>query len=159
MIKLLVAYDKNRLIGIDDKLPWDLPAEMEHFKEVTNGNNILMGQVTFDGIGRPLPNRKTTVLTLDREYRYDHEDVHVEYDINNVIDKYGNNPDEHIIICGGATIYKLFIPFVDEMIISEIEGEYTGNVYFPSWPKENFEVKERIPKEGFTVVIYKNINK
>lgn len=155
MIKLIVAYDKNRLIGIGDQLVWDLKEDLEHFKSTTVNKTILFGDVTFKGIGKPLPNRKTIVLTLDTSYNYDDDNVEVVYDINKIIDKYHNNPDEEIIIAGGATIYKLFLPFIDEMIISKVKGDFEGDVYFPEWEENKFELISSDDREEFTIEIYK----
>ncbi len=101
MIKLIVAYDKNRLIGIGDQLVWNIKEDLEHFKKETLNKTILFGDVTFKGIGRPLPNRKTIVLTLDTTYKYEHENVEVCYDFEGIIRRYHNNSEEEIIIAGG----------------------------------------------------------
>ena len=157
MIKLIVAYDKNFLIGKKDKLPWNIKEEFQHFKNETLNQTILMGDVTFKGIGKPLPNRKTIILTTNKEYNYSHEDVSIERDFELVVKKYkGNNKD--IIICGGSTIYKLFIPFVDEMIISEVKGEFQGDRYFPKWNKNQFILDKEQSHNDFVVKFYKRIN-
>ncbi len=151
MIKLIVAYDKNRLIGIGDQLVWDIKEDLEHFKKETLNKTILFGDVTFKGIGRPLPNRKTIVLTLDTTYTYKHENVEVCYDLNDIINKYHNNSDNEIIIAGGATIYKLFLPYVDEIILSEVKGDFKGDVYFPEWNQDEFNLIDTDDREEFTI--------
>lgn len=155
MIKLIVAYDPNMLIGKGDELVWDIKEDLEHFKKETLNKTILFGDVTFKGIGRPLPNRKTIILTLDKTFTYDHEDVTIEHDINNVINKYQGNEEEDVIIAGGATIYNLFLPFVDEMIVSHIKKEYDGDKYFTQWNKEQFEIISKKEYKEFDVITYK----
>ncbi len=155
MIKLIVAYDKNRLIGIGDQLVWDIKEDLEHFKKETLNQTILFGDVTFKGIGFPLPNRKTIVLTLDKDYKYEHENVEICNDMNKIISKYHNNENEDIIIAGGATIYKLFLPFVDEFILSEVKGEYEGDVFFPEWDQHNFDLISEEEKTEFTIKRFK----
>ncbi|NQX83200.1 MAG: dihydrofolate reductase [Mycoplasmataceae bacterium] len=155
MIKLIVAYDKNRLIGKGDKLVWEIKEDLKHFKKETENQTILFGDITFTGIGKPLPNRKTIILTLDKSFKYNHKDVTIEYDINNIINTYKNNNDKNIIIAGGATIYKLFLPFVDEMIISHIQSEYEGDKYFPKWNTKDFFVEFEEKHNGFIVKKYK----
>ncbi len=150
-IKLIVAYDKNRLIGIGDQLVWDLKEDLEHFKKETVNKTILFGDVTFKGIGRPLPNRKTIILTLDRTYKFDHPDVEVYYDFNDIIARYYNNPNEEIIIAGGATIYKLFLDYVDEIILSEVKGDFEGDVFFPEWDQSLFNISDIDEREEFTI--------
>ncbi len=154
MIKLIVAYDKNKLIGIGDQLVWNIKEDLEHFKKETLNKTILFGDVTFKGIGRPLPNRKTIVLTLDKTFTFDHEDVEVCYDMQEILDKYHNNPNEEIIISGGATIYKLFLPYVDQFILSEVKGDFEGDVYFPDWNQDEFELVKEDEREEFTIKVF-----
>lgn len=151
MIKLIVAYDKNRLIGIGDQLVWDIKEDLEHFKKETLNKTILFGDVTFKGIGRPLPNRKTIILTLDTTFTYEHENVEVCYDMNEILERYHNNETEEIIIAGGATIYNLFLPYIDEFILSEVKGDYEGDVFFPEWDQTKFDLTETEDKEQFTI--------
>ncbi len=155
MIKLVVAYDKNKLIGIGDQLVWNIKEDLEHFKAETVNQTILFGDVTFKGIGRPLPNRKTIILTLDTSFKYEHEDVEVVNDMNVILERYKGNKDQDIIISGGATIYKLFLPHVDEMVISHVKGDYEGDVYFPEWNESDFEVFNEDDREEFTIKRYR----
>ncbi len=158
MIKLIVAYDKNRLIGIGDQLVWNIKEDLEHFKKETLNKTILFGDVTFKGIGRPLPNRKTVVLTLDTTYKFEHENVEICNDMSDIINKYHNNPDEEIIIAGGATIYRLFLPYVDEFILSEVKGDFKGDVYFPEWNQNEFNLIEKDEREEFTIKRFERKN-
>ncbi len=151
MIKIIVAYDKNRLIGNGDKLPWSIKEDLEHFKNETINKTILFGDITFNGIGHPLPDRKTIVLTLDKKYKFLHPNVKICNDINDIITKYSNVKNNEIIIAGGATIYKLFLPFADEIILSEIKGEYYGDVYFPEWDIEKFNLVSKKEKNEFII--------
>ncbi len=157
MIKLIVAYDENKLIGIADQLPWSISDDLKQFKEYTIGKKILMGDVTFDGIGKPLPNRETIILTLDKTYKYEHENVSVENDLNKIVKKYQKNENEDIVICGGATIYKLFLPFVDELRISKIKNKFKGDVYFPEWNINEFELVDSFEYPEFILETYKRL--
>ena len=155
MIKLIVAYDKNFLIGKGDKLPWNIKEEFSHFKNFTLGKTILMGDVTFNGIKSPLIGRKTIILTKNKKYKFEHKDVSIETNYKKIVSKYENNKKEDIIICGGSSIYKLFLPFVEEMIISEVKGNFNGDVYFPSWNKELYNLSDVNHFNDFVVKIYK----
>ncbi len=157
MIKLIVAYDKNKLIGIGDQLVWNIKEDLEHFKKETLNKTILFGDVTFKGIGRPLPNRKTIVLTLDTSYSFEHENVEVCYDMQEIVNRYHNNDEEEIIIAGGATIYKLFLPYIDEFILSEVKGEYQGDVYFPNWEEDKFKLIEVDERNEFTIKRFRRL--
>lgn len=153
MIKLITAYTKDRLIGKGDQLPWRIPEELAFFKEETLGKTIVMGDTTFKGLPGPLPGRKTIVLTLDKTWTYDHEDVEIYNDIEDLMEKYQNS-EEDIYICGGATIYKLFLPFAKEIIISHIKGNYSGDVYFPEWDASEFDETQVIDNNYFTTIRY-----
>ena len=155
MIKLIVGYDQNKLIGKNNFLPWNISEEIEHFKNTTIGKTIVMGDVTFDGIGKPLPNRKTIVLTLDKKWNFKHKDVFISHNFKELVDKYKGSDKEDIYICGGSTIYKLFLPYVDEMIISHIKGEYKGDTWFPDWDKELFDIIKTKKYDNFTLKVYK----
>ena len=153
MIKLITAYTEDKLIGKGDKLPWSLPEELAFFKEQTLGRIMVMGDTTFKGLPGPLPGRKTCVLTLDKTWTYEHENVEVFYSIEDLLEKYQFSDDE-VIICGGATIYKLFLPFAKEIIVSHIKGNYSGDVYFPEWDETNYEQKVILENKNFTSIKY-----
>jgi len=155
MIKIIVAYDKNKLIGNGDKLVWNIKQELNHFKNTTLNQTILMGDKTFDGIGFPLPNRKTIILTKDLNYDYEHENVSVINDFKKIVNKYQKNPNKHIFICGGSQIYALFLPYADELYISEIKGEYIGDKFFADWNENEFDLLETVDYEEFTFKHFK----
>lgn len=152
MISLIVAYGKgNKVIGVNNQIPWHIKEEFAHFKSYTIGKTIIMGEQTFYSIGKPLKNRKTIVATLT-DFKYDHEDVSVTKDLFATIKEY-KNKDEELVVCGGATIYKLALPFVDKLVISEIKKEYNGDAFFPSF-EEDFELVSIEEKEEFVVKTY-----
>src|SRR3990167_10512279 len=74
-ISIIVAIGKNNEIGKKNGLLWNLPADMKHFREVTSGHTVIMGQKTFESIGRPLPNRRNIVITLDKNYSHNGVEV------------------------------------------------------------------------------------
>lgn len=153
MLKLITAYTQNKLIGKGDKLPWHIPAELEFFKNETMGKTIIMGERTFNGMPGLLPGRKTVILTLNKSFMYKHKDVEIFYSVEDLLEKYLDS-DEVVYICGGATIYKLLLPFAKELIISHIHNEYSGDVYFPEWDEENYYSETIFKNESFTTVKY-----
>ena len=94
-----------------------------------------MGKTTYMAIGRPLPHRKTIVVTRGE---LDDERVEVRHDLLETIQEY-KNKKEDLFICGGASIYKQALPYVDELIISRIPGKHEGETYFPSFDEYNFQ--------------------
>lgn len=147
MLSLIVAMDKNRVIGFNNDMPWHLPNDLRYFKEKTTGHTIIMGRKTFDSLGRVLPNRKHLVLT--RSERQFPEGVEVVHDIDDVLQYVNNNTDEEIFVIGGGQLFKMMLPHVDKMYITEIDEEFAGDVYFPSFKDAEWELtsKEKGPKD------------
>ncbi|WP_020060713.1 dihydrofolate reductase [Bacillus sp. 123MFChir2] len=128
MISLLVAMDKNRLIGKENQLPWHLPADLAYFKKVTMGHPIIMGRKTFESIGRPLPGRTNIILT--RNPNYEMEGCKVIHSINDV-KKMDEQMNEELFVIGGAEIFKEVLPFADRLYITKIEEVFEGDTFFP----------------------------
>lgn len=153
MISLIVAYSKNnKVIGVNNTIPWHIKEDFIHFKNYTTGKTIIMGEQTFLSIGKPLPNRKTIVATI-KDFKYDHEDVTISNDLFEVLKKYKDS-EEELVVCGGATIYKLALPYVDKMVVSEVKKEYQGDACFPSF-EEDFILESIEEKEEFVIKIYR----
>ena len=138
MLSTIVAIANNNVIGKDNKLIWHLPEDLKRFKQITTGKNIIMGRKTFESLGRVLPNRKHIILCNDMEMDIDNENVEILDDISK-LDKYINSDEENFVI-GGATIYKLLMPYVNKLYITKINQDFEGDVYFP-------EIKETEWKE------------
>ena len=137
MISLIVAMDKNSLIGNGKKIPWHLPADFAYFKETTMGRPIIMGRTTFESIGRPLPGRKNIVLSRGD---FSKDGVEVVNSLNQAFSLTKN--DDEVFVIGGAQVYKEALPIADRLYITFIEGDFTGDTYFPEvdW-NEWLEVK------------------
>ena len=151
MLKIIVAHDKNRLIGNGSLIPWHISEDFKHYKETTMGHKMIMGSVTFESIGKPLPGRTTIVLNYDKNY--DAQGCEVVTDYMELVNRYKDS-EEVVYICGGASIYKLFLPYCEELIISEIKGDYSGNVYFPEY-KDIFAPYKVDERKEFTIIYYK----
>lgn len=129
MLSIIVAIANDNVIGKDNKLIWHIPEDLKHFKEITSGHKIIMGRRTFESLGRILPNRKHIILCNDMEMNLDDENVEILEDIS-MLDKYINS-DEECFVIGGATIYKLLMPYSNKMYITKINQDFEGDVYFP----------------------------
>lgn len=131
-ITAIWAQDKNGLIGKGGGLPWSLPADLEHFKQTTSGHAMVMGRVTFDGMGRRvLPNRLSLILTKDKHYQVDHDRVLVFHSMGEVLDWY-HSQDKNLYVIGGSQIFSAFQPVLNQIIKTDIHGEFEGDVYFPT---------------------------
>ena len=123
------AQDEEGIIGKDNRLPWYLPAELQHFKETTLNHAILMGRVTFDGIGRRLlPKRETLILTRNSDEKMD--GVSIFNDIESVLDWY-QSQDKNLYVLGGKQIFQAFEPYIDEVIVTQVHASVEGDTYFP----------------------------
>lgn len=156
------AQDEKGLIGKGASLPWSLPADLAHFKKTTTGHVILMGRITFEGMGkRALPNRHTLVLTRDSSYQVNNERVTVVHSIEEVLSWY-ERQDKKLFVIGGSQIFKAFEPFVEELIVTAICGQFEGDVFFPEdfsleafdRVSETFRSKDSANPFDFTITTY-----
>ncbi|ATF13512.1 dihydrofolate reductase [Brevibacillus brevis X23] len=127
MISIIAAYDRNRLIGIDDNLPWNLPKDLAYFKEKTLGKVVIQGRKTFESFKKPLANRTNVILTSKSNYKA--EGCYVYNSVKDILNKHSNL--EEVFVIGGSQIYKEFLPYADRLYITEIDYEFEGNVFFP----------------------------
>lgn len=136
MISLLVAMDRNNVIGFENDMPWHLPNDLKFFKETTTGNTIVMGRKTFESIGRVLPNRKHIVLTKSNNNFPD--EVEVVQDIESIIQLSESN-DEELFVIGGGNIFKQLLPYADKLYVTLINETFEGDVFFPNISMEEWE--------------------
>ena len=123
------AQDRSGIIGKNNHLPWHLPKDLKHFKETTLNKAILIGRVTFEGMNkRLLPNRETLILTTQSDYQVNGATVVTS--VEDVLNWY-KAQDKPFYIVGGSQVYKLFEPYVDELIVTQVQAEVEGNTYFP----------------------------
>ena len=148
MLIAVVAMDPNRLIGSNGALPWHLPEDLAFFKKTTLGHPVLMGRKTFESIGRPLPKRRNIVLTRDQDWSHEGvEVIHVPSAIP--------TSDENIFIIGGAEIYRVLSPQIDEWLVSHVQETHQGDTFLAPFEADfpNVEVIET--HETFTVRRYR----
>jgi dihydrofolate reductase len=133
-LSIVVAMDSNRLIGKDNGLPWHLPADLAFFKKLTTGNTILMGRKTFDSIGRPLPNRRNLVITRNADIEI------AGCEVVNSIEKALSlvQSETEVMVIGGAKLYQQILPIADRLYITQVEGEFDGDTYFPHYDEDDW---------------------
>lgn len=129
MLSIIVAIAKNNGIGKDNNLLCHLPEDLKRFKEITSGKTIIMGNKTFLSLGRILSNRKHIVLTQNEDLVSDVEQVKYLHSLDD-LKKYIEDKEEHFVI-GGASIYKLLMPYTNKMYITEIDEEFQADTFFP----------------------------
>lgn len=132
-LALIVAYAQNRVVGIENRLPWHLPEDLKYFKQVTTGKAVIMGRKTYESIGRPLPNRLNIVISQNPNFSA--QGVEVVASLQTAIDRareynQANGQDE-VMVIGGAAIYNLALPLADKLYITLVHAEVAGDAYFP----------------------------
>lgn len=139
ILSVIAAIGKNNELGKDNKLLWDLPADMRHFRETTSGHPVIMGRKTFESIGRALPKRRNVVITRDTNYT--HEGIEVVHSLQEALNLFKDSSEEAFII-GGAEIYKQSLPFANRLYITRVESNFDADAFFPEigteW-KETFQ--------------------
>lgn len=140
MISAIVAMAMNGTIGKQNDLPWYLPADLKRFKELTTDHTVVMGRKTFDSIiariGKPLPNRRSIVLTRDSEFTA--KGVEVCLSVEDLIEKLPT--DQEVFVIGGEQIYEALMPYTDRIYATEVNIEIEGDAFFPEITSEWKEV-------------------
>lgn len=136
MISLIVAMDRNGLIGSQGKIPWAIKSELQHFKSVTTGGVCIFGRKTWESLpNKPLPRRVNIVISKKHNF-IDTETycctIPNLYDALTVC--HNSFPQKEIFICGGSSLYNEALPFADRVYLSCIWGDYEGDTYFPCKP-------------------------
>lgn len=138
MLSLIVAMDQNRVIGYQNSMPWHLPRDLQHFKQVTLHHTIIMGRKTYESIGRPLPKRKNIILTRGKNQFP--EEVETIDSIETIHQWEEEKPDEKFFIIGGGELYKQMLPFVKRMYITKIHHSFQGDTFFPAFNEKDWHM-------------------
>ena len=126
-LTIIVATDRARGIGIENRLPWRLPEDLAHFKRTTTGHSIIMGRKTFESIGRPLPGRRNIVISRNPHWR--HEGVEAVVSVEAAI---ALAPETEAFVIGGAQIYAETLARARCLIVTEIDKEFGCDTFFPA---------------------------
>ena len=137
----IVAATADHVIGLDGDMPWKLSSDLRRFKSLTMGGVLIMGRKTFDSIGRPLPGRRTVVLTRNRDWTVD--GVEVADDADDAISKLG---EDRGFVVGGAEIYRLMLPYCQQIGLTRVWSQVQGDTWL-ELDLSDFELKSqmRIP--------------
>ncbi|WP_297518688.1 dihydrofolate reductase [uncultured Clostridium sp.] len=139
MFSIIVAHSKNNVIGKDNKLLWHIPNDLKRFKELTMGKSMVMGRKTFESLPGVLPGRKHIVLTRDKNFTHENKNVEVITDFESFVEKYKNS-NEEIFVIGGGEIYKMFLPYVKKLYITEVMMNIDGDTKFPKIDKSDWNI-------------------
>lgn len=135
LLSSIVATGLNNEIGKDNKLLWHLPADLKFFKSTTMGSPIIMGRKTFESIGRVLPGRKNIIISRNTELKIEGAEVYASFE-----EMIKNCDVEKAFIIGGAEIYKLSMPFVNEIYRTLVKSNFEADTFFPEIKSNEFEL-------------------
>lgn len=138
-VSIIAAMARNRVIGFQNRLPWHLPEDLQHFKRLTMGHHIIMGRKTYASIGRPLPGRVTVILTRDAGFEV--QGCVTAHSLEEALAACGR--DTEVFIVGGAELYALALPLAERLYLTEIQAEFDGDAHFPAFDRTRWQVSSR----------------
>ncbi len=150
IVSIIAAMANQRAIGINNSLPWNLPADMAWFRQCTMGKPIIMGRTTFESIGRPLPGRQNVIVSRNPEYLV--EGAIVVHSLEQAIEAVSDS--EEAMVIGGANIYSQALAFADRLYLTEIHADVEADSWFPDfdagqWRETSREDHQRDEKNAF----------
>ena len=130
-ISIICAIGENRAIGKDNQLLWHIKEDFKHFKETTLGHVIVMGQKTYESIGKPLPNRTTIVITNSPDFKED--GVIIARTFDEGFEKAREIEKEEVFICGGGSVYSQTIGMADKLYLTVVKENFEADTFFPDY--------------------------
>lgn len=149
-ISIIAAMARNRVIGVENRLPWHLPEDLRHFKALTMGHHIVMGRKTYESIGRSLPGRITVIVSRDPAYRV--EGCLTAHSPEEAIRVSGD--DEEVFFVGGAELYAQALPLADRLYLTEIQADFAGDARFPDFDRTDWVERQRERRESMDRLAY-----
>jgi dihydrofolate reductase len=149
-LTVVAAVSANGVIGRDNDMPWHLPADLQRFKALTMGRPLVMGRRTFESIGRPLPGRRTVVVTRDRKWRHDGVEV-----VHSPEDALALLTGENVVLAGGGELYRHVWDRVETLEITHIDRVVDGDTTLPSIDPARWVETAREDRDGFSWVSYR----
>ncbi len=150
IISIIVAMDRNGLIGNGSKLPWKIPEDLKHFKEKTMGKFVLIGKKTYKFLPGKLPGRKIIVLSKEKDSSLE------EVDVANSIEEALSLSSGEVMVAGGRSVYNQFLKIADRIYLTIIDKEFEGDVYFPEFNINDWRVVEEKKGEN-PLITYKTL--
>jgi len=148
---VIAAVARNGVIGDEGRIPWHLPEDLARFKELTSGHTLIMGRATFESIGRPLPGRRTIVLTGTPGWA--HDGVEVASSISAALKSVEAGGGD-AFVAGGSEVYRAALDRADRLELTDVDLEPEGDTWFPEVDWSQWREVQRIDRDGFSFVSY-----
>ena len=143
-ISMIAAMGKDRVIGLNNEMPWHLPADLKWFKKTTLGSPVIMGRKTYDSIGSPLPGRLNIILSRNKHLKIKGCQVVNSLDDALKLAKAENSDSKEIFITGGAQLYNRFLKDADRLYLTLIDETFEGDTFFPDYTQYQWTQHDKI---------------
>jgi dihydrofolate reductase len=153
-IVAIAAYADNRVIGDHGRIPWHIPDDFAHFKSLTLGHTLVMGRLTFDSIGRPLPGRHTIVVTRDRGWRP--SGVEVAHSLDDALERAATYEGD-TVISGGTQIYEAAMPVLTHQVLTEVHLTPDGDAHYPEFDLAEWRETRRVSRPDLDWVWWERV--
>ena len=150
MISIIAALAENRVIGVNNTLPWRLPNDLKHFRRLTTGHAIILGRKNYESIGKPLPERTNIIITRNRDFRAD--GCLIAHSLDEALALAKN--DREIFVIGGAEIYRVALARAERLYLTRVHAAIAGDTHFPEfdeteWREISRERHERDDRHAY----------
>ncbi|KHL15877.1 dihydrofolate reductase [Mumia flava] len=152
---LVAALGRNGVIGRDGALPWPRTGDLKQFRELTGGHVVVMGRATYDSIGRPLPDRINIVITRRTGWQGPDEVV-VSHDVQGALEL-GAELDDEVFVIGGAQVYDQALELADRMVLTHVDAEPEGDVWFPEVDWSEWDETGTTAYDGYRIATYERV--
>lgn len=162
MLSIIVSKAKNNIIGKDNKLVWNLPNDVERFKNLTKNHTTIMGRKTFESMRDMLPNKENIIFTKNPDFKVDSDNVKIVHSIEDI--KEYIDSEENVFVIGGAMIFNLLLPYVKVLYVTEIDKDFDGDAFFTKIDPDIWKEisRQEGPDDGindfkYQYVVYKRV--
>jgi len=161
ILSAIAAMARNRVIGVKNRLPWNIPEDMKYFREKTKGKIMIMGRKTFESFqGKPLPGRFHIVITRQEGYSFPHPLVKIVSSMSEALDMARQMVPQYsdeVFVIGGSEIYEQSLPLLDRLYLTVIDRDYEGDAKFPKFDHLQLQLQSSDKRDGLSFNLYQKV--